>query len=335
MQEINEKVLITGGQGFIGSWIAKLLLNENKYEVIILDMKQDHHILEQIMSIDMINKIKFVYSDICNFDHVNQIILENKPSFIIHLAALQIPGCKQNPIVGANVNVIGTLNVFEAAKNLLEKQGKSTNIIYASSAAVCGPSEDYEGVVKDNVGHNPMTFYGVYKQANEGSARVYWSDYKIPSVGLRPFTVYGVGREIGVTSAPTKLLKSCLFARDYNIPFSGKLCVNYVEDIANLFISLGKLKDLQGSHVCNIQGDEITVEEWIAIVKKVLPDQSKSIKISNSGNQLPFPTSFDQDLLDKLLGTKVKTTSPEQGIKSTLEIFESLYDKQLLKSNDL
>jgi len=287
------------------------------------------------MSIDLIKKIKFVYTDICNYQAVKDLILDQKPSFIIHLAALQIPGCKQNPIVGANVNVIGTLNVFEAAKSLLERDGKSPNIIYASSAAVCGPSEDYEGVVKDNVGHNPMTFYGVYKQANEGSARVYWSDYKIPSVGLRPFTVYGVGREIGVTSAPTKLLKSVLLSRDYNIPFSGKLCVNYVEDIANLFISLGKLPNLQGSHVCNIKGDEITVSEWINIVKSIKPDQCKSVSIQHSGNQLPFPTSFDQDLLDKLLGTKVKTTSPEQGIKSTLSIFESLLSNNFLNSNDL
>lgn len=77
---------------------------------------------------------------------------------------------------------------------------------------------------------------GVYKLANEGNARIYWQDHQIPSVGLRPLTVYGVGREVGMTSSPTKAIKAMLSGASYSVPFNGPTSWNYIEDIADIFI---------------------------------------------------------------------------------------------------
>ncbi|EGG17108.1 hypothetical protein DFA_08090 [Cavenderia fasciculata] len=310
MERNQESVVITGGQGFIGSWVAKLLLEQtnqgcNSYNVIIVDVKPDDRILRQVLSPSQLSMLTRVYLDIANGQAVTDMVRKYTPSFIIHLAGLQIPTCRANPILGCQVNVIGTINVFEAVKQL----EKTCPIIYASSAAVSGPSEDYDGPINDNASHTPLTHYGVYKQANEGSARVYWMDNKIPSVALRPFTV-------------------------------GDICVNYVEDIASLFIQLGQLKDtIKGAHVCNITGDVVSVQQWVDLVKQVAEkEMNKSINVKIEGSPLPYPTHFKEDTLAKLLNcqsNQVKTTPPIIAITKTLKIFKSLSDQSILEFNDL
>src|SRR5581483_492658 len=103
---------------------------------------------------------------------------------------------------GANVNVTGTVNIFEAVKR---NRDHVRGLTYASSAAVFGPPTLYpDGVVSDDSLPSPSaTIYGVYKQANEWTARVYAETQGIGSIGLRPFVVYGPGRDQGRTSSPT------------------------------------------------------------------------------------------------------------------------------------
>ena len=125
---------------------------------------------------------------------------------VLHLAGLQTPTCRANPILGATVNVIGTLAIFEAAVALKDQVQR---VVYASSAAVHGPAEgEASGPLGDEVRLAPLTHYGAFKVCNELNARVYWLDQGITSVGLRPWTVYGVGRDFGMTSEPTKAIKA-------------------------------------------------------------------------------------------------------------------------------
>ena len=86
------------------------------------------------------------------------------PDGVIHLAALQMPTCKANPVLGARVNVIGTLHIFEAAKALKAKGATVPSIVYASSAAVFGPDAEYgEKAVGDLSMPDPQSFYGAFK----------------------------------------------------------------------------------------------------------------------------------------------------------------------------
>ena len=113
---------------------------------------------------------------------------------MIHLAALQVPFVRANPPLGASVNVVGTVVVFEAVRALGPLAGTLT---YASSiAAYDPPTPGHEHEQRGT----PATLYGVFKRANEETAGVYWADHQIPSIGLRPHTVYGLGRDQGVTS---------------------------------------------------------------------------------------------------------------------------------------
>jgi nucleoside-diphosphate-sugar epimerase len=82
----------------------------------------------------------------------------------------------------------------------------------------------------------PTTHYGVFKRANEGNARVYFLDHGISSVGLRPLTVYGVNRDTGLTSDPTKAMKSAILGRPFHIRFGGATDFQYVADTQRLLL---------------------------------------------------------------------------------------------------
>jgi nucleoside-diphosphate-sugar epimerase len=171
---------------------------------------------------------------------------------VIHLAGLQVPTCKANPVAGAMVNVIGTLNLFEAAKSL-----GINGVVYASSAAVYGMNDD-DVPVDESAVCEPSTHYGVFKRANEGNARIYFLDHGVSSVGLRPLTVYGVNRDTGLTSDPTKAMKAAVLERPFHIRFGGATDFQYAADTAAAFIACAdQLPD--GASVFNLHGETVAV----------------------------------------------------------------------------
>src|SRR5512133_2726955 len=197
----DERFLVTGALGCIGSWVVHVLRQEG-VPVSTLDVAGNPHRLKLMMSDADLAQINFIAGDITDFACVERAIKDSGATHIIHLAALQVPFCKADPVLGARVNVVGTVNVFEAAKRCGIRQ-----VVYASSIAVYGMSEEYpDGLVDDASLLHPRNLYGVYKQANEGTARIYWQDDGIASIGLRPYVVYGAGRDQGLTSGPTKAM---------------------------------------------------------------------------------------------------------------------------------
>ena len=166
----NEKYLITGALGCLGAWVIRNLVQVG-IQPVAFDVSNDRHRLELIMKPDEIAQIHFVQGDITDTESVKAIVLNTKITHIIHLAALQVPFCKANPALGAAVNVVGTVNVFEAAKT-----AEIQKVVYASSIAVYGGKDEYEeellshhalayphthyGVFKDSVGHSVASGFG-------------------------------------------------------------------------------------------------------------------------------------------------------------------------------
>ncbi len=111
----DEKFLITGAMGCLGSWVVCNLAQEG-VKTTVFDLSTDKRRLELIMSADEIAEVSFVHGDITDTEAVKTVVVSNHITHLLHLAALQVPFCKANPPVGAAVNVVGTVNVFEAAK---------------------------------------------------------------------------------------------------------------------------------------------------------------------------------------------------------------------------
>lgn len=322
------RVLITGGYGFIGAWIIKNLLARGD-TVFVYDLKEDARRLRLIMPEADASKVAFVPGDVTDLPTLTAALKTHGITHVIHLAGLQVPTCRANPILGAQVNVLGTLAVFEAVKALGTQVQR---IVYASSAAVYGGPELYPaGPQPDSAPLIPSTHYGVFKCCNEGNARIYHIDNGINSVGLRPWTVYGVGRDLGMTSEPTKAIKAVLLGRPYAINFGGWTDFQYVDDVALTFIhSLDR--PYRGAKSYNLRGAVVTMSEFHAALATVLPDAAKLVTFGTT--QIAICYDLSDDGLQTDLGPMPKT-GLEAGIRETVRIFRQLQAEGRLDTADL
>ncbi|HEY6291762.1 MAG TPA: NAD-dependent epimerase/dehydratase family protein [Terriglobia bacterium] len=324
----SRRFLVTGAKGFIGAWVVKVLLEEGEW-LLIFDVDADSHRLRALLTEEQLGMAPLVRGDVSKPEDMERAVADNGITHIIHLAALQVPFCAADPHLGALVNVVGTVNVFEAAKRHRDHVRK---IVYASSAAVYGPEEYYEpGRVPDDAPLQPSTLYGVYKQCNEGCARVYYANDGIPSAALRPSTVYGVGRDQGMTSGPTKAIKACVVGRPYTIAFTGKADMQYVRDTASIFIRAAQ-SEFKGARVYTPRGAVVSTDEILAALKRIFPEAGALIRAE--GKSLPVAADIDDSALRRDFGD-LPAKSLEEGIRETAEIFRRLQSENRLGTQEL
>src|SRR6185437_1513058 len=296
------RVLLTGGYGCIGSWIVRKLL-ERGDEAFIYDLKEDTRRMRQIMSDEQVRRVPFVPGDVTDLASLKSTLDHHAITHLVHLAGLQVPVCRANPILGAKVNVLGTLAVFEAVR---ETQGRVQRLISDSSAAVFGPPEAYPaGRLDDDVPLKPTTQYGVFKCCNEGNARIYFQDFGISSVGLRPWTVYGVGRDFGMTSEPTKAIKSLALQRPYHITYGGVQDMQYVDDVAKITVRCLEAP-YQGAKSYNLRGHVVDLPALHRAMVEVEPSTAKLITFGERQTAIAY--DLDDSALQRDLGPMPRTS---------------------------
>src|SRR5262245_4009133 len=322
------RVLMTGGYGCIGSWVAKQLIDDGQ-DVWIFDLKEDTHRIDMLLALTERERVRFVGGDVSDPAAVLGAVERTGATHILHLAGLQAPTCRANPILGATVNVIGTLAIFEAAAAL---KGQVQRVVYASSAAVHGPAEEAStGPLADEVRLAPLTHYGAYKVCNELNARVYWLDQGITSVGLRPWTVYGVGRDFGMTSEPTKAIKAVAAGRPFHISYGGVQDLQYVADVAATF-RRALAMPFQGADAFNVRGAVEPIESFVAALRDVVPESAALV--THGDRQLPIAPDLDSSRLESRFGP-LPRTSLRDGIAETYRRFRALREQGRLDLADL
>jgi UDP-glucose 4-epimerase len=294
------RILVTGGYGFIGAWTARKLL-EAGHTVRIFEYHDDRRFFDQIAGdLGAGSAVEHARGDIVEPLDVARAV--DGCEGIVHLAGILVPYCREDPIRGAKINVLGTLNVFESAKSSGVK-----GIAYASSVAVFGPD--------NGITPNPTTQYGAFKLCNEGNARAYWIDAKVSSVGLRPFTVYGPGRETGVTAGPTIAMRHAAQGGSYTIPFTGQTGMDYVEDTATIF-ARAATHTPPGAHVFSLQGVIASTDDIIQTIRRYVPDA----EITATGAPLPFAPELDEGDLRTVFANLPKTSLAE-GTQKTIAFY--------------
>ncbi|GAC1584751.1 MAG: SDR family oxidoreductase [Candidatus Elarobacter sp.] len=295
------RVLITGGLGFIGAWTARVLLREG-HTVRTFDVHTNHETFDAILAGHAGTAgVEHVRGDITDARDVDAAV--TGCDAIVHLAAVLIPTARQDPLLGARINVMGTLHVFEAAR-----RAGIRGIAYASSAAVFGPD--------DGTHPEPRTHYGAYKLCNEGNARAYWHDAGLRSVGLRPSTAYGPGREIGVTADPTLAMRAAAEGRPYTIRFTGATGMDYVEDIARIF-ARAAVETPDGAHVFSLQGQLATMDEVLTAIHAVVPEAD----VRAEGPVLMFAAELDERPLHALF-PGIRRTPLTEGTRATIDFYQ-------------
>jgi nucleoside-diphosphate-sugar epimerase len=305
-------VLVTGALGCIGAWTVYHLLQEHE-TVVSLDVAEGGHRLDYLLTPEDRAQVQFIKGDISHYDTVAAVFQNYGITQVIHLAALQVPFCRADPVKGAQVNVVGTVNIFEAAR-----QHAVSHVAYASSVAVYGAPDDYDQTtLADDAPLLPRTLYGVYKQADEGIARVYWLENKVSSTALRPHTVYGVGRDQGLTSDPTKAMLAAAAGKPFHINFGGRILMQAASDTALQFIEAAR-RSLGGAYAFTMGGDPVTVADIVREIRHVVPGAD----ITHAENSLPFPEAFDDSPLRSSF--KVYSTPLAAGIADTIARFQEL-----------
>jgi nucleoside-diphosphate-sugar epimerase len=276
-----------------------------------------------------LSQVTFHQGDVTDLAGLRTAIEQHEITHVVHLAGLQVPVCRADPMQGARVNVIGTLAVSEAVR---QSAGQVQRLVYASSAAVFGPPDNYGGAsLGDDVPLKPGTHYGVFKCCNEGNAHVYYQDFGLSSVGLRPWTVYGVGRDFGMTSEPTKAIKSMALGRRYHISYGGKQDFQFADDVAKVFIRCLEAP-YQGARSYNLRGSVVDLPAFHAVLREVDPAAARLI--THGERQLAIAYDLDDSALQRDFGP-LPVTPLAEGVRQTLEHFQWLRSHSKLDTADL
>jgi nucleoside-diphosphate-sugar epimerase len=321
-----ERFLVTGAGGCIGAWAARCLLDEGA-EVIATDLSEDLRRFRLVSHPKAEEKLDFVRLDVTDTKAVTDLVAEREVTHIVHLAGLQVPFCAANPPLGAMVNVVGTVNIFEAARHA----GRPVGLVYASSAAVFGSGSFFSsGIVGDTSSLLPENLYGVYKVANEGTARIYALDHGVGSIGLRPFVVYGPGRDQGMTSDPTVAMLAAAAGVPYHIKWGGNALLTYAPDCARMFIASSRAATGSGDPVCcNVPGRRIAIAELINLIEDVVPAAKGLLTFERA--PLRVPALLEAPTIESTIG-EVPNCSIEEGVRATIKHFESALSAGLLKA---
>jgi nucleoside-diphosphate-sugar epimerase len=313
---VAERVLVTGALGCVGAWVVRQLTAEGA-AVVALDNGGSDARLRLLLDDDALAAIDRVDCDITDGPALSDVVRGRDVSHVIHLAALQVPFCRATPSLGAAVNVVGTVNVFEAVK---AAGGIAGPIVYASSVAAYGAPDGDDTVGEATPTGEASTLYGVYKRANEGTARVYAADDGIPSIGLRPYVVYGVGRDQGMTSSPTFAMLAAAARQPYEITYSGTSHLQLARDVAAAFVAAAR-SSFRDAAVFNLGGSVIDMGQVVEAIAAAAPESAGRITVG--GPALPFPPEVDHSGLEAAIGP-VPETPLDEGVASTIETFRDL-----------
>jgi nucleoside-diphosphate-sugar epimerase len=308
---VSERFLVTGVLGCLGAWVARAVLADGA-EVVGYDLGEDTARLRLVLGGEDADRVTLVRGDITDLEALERAIDDHAITRVVHLAALQVPFVRANPPLGMRVNVTGTVNVFEAVSSRLDR---IPGVAYASSSAVYSASDP--SPAPESGGTTPGTLYGVSKLADEGMARVYAADKGLPSIGLRPYVVYGPGRDQGMTSGPTMAMLAAARGQPYAIGYSGTAEYDYAPDVARAFVTAAGL-EREGAAVYNAPGVAAAMEDVVAAITAVVPDAA----ITWGGDPLPFPPELEAIGFDQDVGPFPRTPL-EAGVAATIEHFRA------------
>ena len=254
------RTLVTGALGCLGAWTLKALLDLGE-EPVGFDLGRTTRGAARAVRRGARRGSTLVEGDVTDGAALGRALDEHGITHVVHLAALQVPFCRADPERGARVNVHGTVVVFEAVKARL---GRIRGLAYASSTAVYNASDP--SPAPESGGTAPSTLYGVFKLANEGTARVYWVDDDVASIGIRPYVVYGPGRDQGLTSGPSLAMEAAARGDGHTrSPTAGRRSTTSLRRRPRVRAAARAATD--GARVANFPGVPSTMQEVVDAIE--------------------------------------------------------------------
>jgi len=313
---LKDRVLVTGGAGFIGSQLVRDLVDK-KYKVIVMDNLIAGR-RENLKEIPCILEVK----DIRNQKHCEKILKEYKINYVLHLAAEPfIPKGYQDPEIMFNTNTLGTLRLLlSCSKYPVER------FIYYSSSEIYGtaistPMDEHHSL-------HPHSIYAVSKLAGEKCAVVLEKEKQIPVVVLRQFNTFGP-REAQPYIIPEIISQ---FTRTGHLKLGNiqaKRDFTYVKDSSSAAISVMESKSYLNGEIFNVgSGKAISILDVVKIISPLMNRPYFAITV-DSTRLRPYDVNLlecNASKIEKMVGWK-PTYSFEQGMKETIEWFKKSGNK--------
>ncbi|MCC7430056.1 GDP-mannose 4,6-dehydratase [bacterium] len=310
-------LLITGTSGFIGFHLAKKLLDEGK-EIVGYDVVNDYYdvSLKNARLEILKNYPNFIFykNDLCDFPSLEKVFKNHKITKVCNLAAQAgVRYSLTNPFAYQKSNLEGFLNILE-----LSKRNQVENFVYASSSSVYGSNKKSPFSVFDRV-DNPISLYAASKKANELMAHTYSHLFKMPTTGLRFFTVYGPwGRP---DMALFIFAKAIMEGKPIDIFNYGKMKrdFTFVTDIV-----AGIEASIERNHPCEVfnlgNNNPVELLYFVELIEKELGKTTTKNLLPIQPGDVP-ETSADIDYSTEKLGYYPKV-SVEEGIKKFIEWYK-------------
>ncbi len=303
-------VLLTGGAGFIGRWVAKRLLEEGNNVWIVDDCSNGRkENIEEFSNHP--NLMSFLVGDIKNRKLLEQLFSENRFDLCYHLgASIKVQDSIDNPQVTFDNDTVGTFNLLEECRT------HKVKMVFMSTCMVYDRCADEKGISEEHP-LKPASPYAGSKIAAENMVLSYYYAYGLPTVVIRPFNTYGpfqtTGGEGGVVAI---FIKNKLAGKDVHIYGDGKQTRDllYVEDCARFVVEAGYSEKVNGKIVNAGLGRDISINELAMLI---MEDSSRIRHVEHI-----HPQSEIQKLLcnnesaKRLLGWE-PAVSLEEGIRRT------------------
>jgi nucleoside-diphosphate-sugar epimerase len=283
------RVLVTGGAGFIGSYLVPMLLEKNA-EVIVFDLAAEPVSLARFR-----DRITYIRGDLAAPADLYRAMLSQKITDVLHLGSILAEPCEANPIRGFNTNFQSTHALLDASLAL-----KVRRFVMTSAGSVFG--RDVAEPVRDDAAKNPETIYGQTKLASEHLLLWYARKHGLDTRALRFTWVFGPGRTTGITALYSSLILDAM-ARGEAITIPNPEETGdwlYVKDAVRALWMLYEAKN-PVQRIYNIAGGVHSIREVVAIARKYCPHSN--VTLVEGGKRIsPYAAAFDDSMARKELG---------------------------------
>lgn len=295
------RVLVTGGAGFIGSYLVPRLLDRGD-EVVVFDMAAEPKALSSVMG-----RIGYLRGDLGSGSDLYRAMMAYRPEGVFHLGAILAGPCEENPVRGFQVNFGSTQALLDAASVL-----KTKKFFMVSSISVFG--RDATEPVPDDAPKNPETIYGQTKLASEHLLSWYARKHGMDTCALRFTWVFGPGRTTGITALYSSLILDSI-ARGEEIVVGNPEERGdwlYVKDAVKAILLVWDQPVLK-QRIFNIAGGVHSIRDVVAIAQRHRPQARVTLK-EGGASLSPYPVAYDDRQARQELGWK-----PDYTIESAVE----------------
>lgn len=305
-----DKILVTGGSGFIGRRVCRILLDRG-VPVVVLDLQPVQSIVDQLRQTQSDlpeNRLTVVQADITDLEQVEAAFHQGDINRVIHLASLLTAGVEENLVMATQVNIVGTVNILDVSARLgIER------VVQASSEAVYGYGQGRYGQrpVREDDFCGPLEHhfaYGAMKVFNEFMGCKYASNHGLSVACLRPSIVFGFGRGGGGQSWAEVFATNPAVGKPASLPFPADNRENwiYVDDCAEQLVRLALKPELE-HYVYNSGGQTATAAELVEQVRQLLPDAD--ISLDETKPYTPLIDDMDGSRLQREIDFRPRTLS--------------------------